>query len=100
MLMECVVVRIVYYPSGGGFFPRFLKLSNLYRWAVTIFLLNTSVFSSEGFPFLFSCFTGAPKKPVTLHCATIVYELTVTKSVYYQCKSQSPQESQARFSAQ
>ena len=40
MLIYCVVVRIVYYPAGEGFFPRFLKLSNSYHWAVTMFLLN------------------------------------------------------------
>ena len=40
MLMYCVVVRIVYYPPGEGFFPRFLKLSNSYHSAVTMVLLN------------------------------------------------------------
>ena len=72
MLMECVVVRIVYYPSGGGFFPRFLKLSNLYRWAVTIFLLNhLSVFFGRiSFPLqlLHRCTKKACYASLRHHC--------------------------------
>jgi len=40
MFICFIVVHIVYYPAGEGFFPRFLKLSNLHHWAVTMFLLN------------------------------------------------------------
>ena len=39
-LVYCFVVCIMYYPPGEGFFPRFLKLSNLYHSAVTMVLLN------------------------------------------------------------
>ena len=55
MLLYRVVIRIVYYPAKEDFFPRFLKrLSNSYRWAVTMFLFNhPSVFCGRiSFPLL------------------------------------------------
>ena len=99
MLLYRVVIRIVYYPAGEDFFPRFLKrLSNSYRWAVTMFLFNhPSVFcglSSSAASLVHQnnllCFAEPP----------LCTSLQLTKSVYYKCKSRSPEECQAPFSAQ
>ena len=72
MLISCVVVHIMYYPTGEGFFPRNPKLSNWYGWAVTMFFLNDpSVFCGRiSFPLqlLHWCTKIACYASVSHHC--------------------------------
>ena len=105
MLMYCFVVRIVYYPPGEGFFPRFLTLLNSYHSAVTMVLLNhPSVFWGR-INFLSPSAAHWCTKIACMLCFTepplCTRELTaVTKRIYLKCKSQSPQKSQAPFRVQ
>ena len=79
--------------SWNGFRTRTIGLS---QWFFSI----TPVFSAEGFPFLFVASLGHQNNLLCFTEPPLCTSLQLTKSVYYKCKSRSPEECQAPFSAQ